>query len=67
MEGGEEGQTGPAEKSRLRGHHFAPDGLSGGDPSLALGTPSGGPRAEERGMAATFRHGREEGWWQSGS
>lgn len=67
MEGGEEGQTGPAEKSRLRGHRFAPGRLSGGNPSLALGTPGGGPRAEEHGMAATLRRGREEGWWQSGS
>ena len=55
------GKQGSAEKSRLRGHHFAPDGLSGGDPNLALGTPGGGPKAEERGMAAILLHGCKEG------
>ena len=51
------GKQGSAEKSRLRGHHFAPDGLSGGDPNLALGTPGGGPKAEECEMAAILLHG----------
>lgn len=60
------GRQGPAEKSCLRQHRFAPDGLSGGDPTLALGTPGGGPRTEEHAVATTVFRGHEEGWWQSG-